>query len=435
LIRSILIPLLFLWLLLAGHSQPSESSLPQLLDLYKTEPANARLCQQIGVAYARANQFNRAAEFFRKALAIDPQSIPPAKNLATVLWFAGQKKESITLLRALEKRIPDDPVPQLYLGLDAYDGRDMESAAAHFDRAGTLASDNPEVFPVVVTTFLVTGRSQQAINILENRIAAGNADSQVYRWLGDAYDRQNLLRKAWDAYSKAISKAPKAEENYLALAAFSIEHRNASIARDVLRRGLSQLPGSPKLMLETGLTWALEGHFDQAKTAFHQASSLDSHWSLPLLALGITDLETGDVDDAAEVFRQAKQVAPGDYRCYYFHALSLNRSQTNEKALLRSQAIEELHQAVALDPSRSQPRVALAQNELSAGNAAAAEAQLREAIRLDPTEPSALYKLALLCRREGKKQEADRLFAAFESSKKKADADENEFILLSQTVR
>jgi tetratricopeptide (TPR) repeat protein len=427
--------LLLLQLALAGQPQQPDSSLPELLDRYKTEPANARLCQQIGLAYTKSNDFNHAAEFFRKALTIDPQNIPSAKDLGTVLWFAGQKVESAAIFRSLEKKTPADPVPQLYLGLHAYDLKDMERAAVHFDRAGALASDNPDVLPVVVSTFLVTGRAQQAIEILERRCAAGDRDPQIYRWLGDAYDRQNLPQNAWDAYSKAIATAPGVEENYLTLAAFAIEHKNASIARDVLGRGLVQLPGSAKLILETGLVWALEGNFDQAKKEFRQAGSLDPNWSLPLLALGITDLQTGDPGDAAEVFRRAKQIARHDYRCYYFHALALNRSQTSQSPAVRSQAIEELHRAIALEPTRAQTRVALAQNLMSAGLTAEAEAQLREAIRLDPTEPTAVYKLALLCKREGKKEEADRLLTAFASLKKKAGADENEFVLLAQNIR
>ncbi|HEX4170339.1 MAG TPA: tetratricopeptide repeat protein [Bryobacteraceae bacterium] len=431
-IRPILFPIVLLCLSLSALAQQSDSSLSELLDRYQAEPSNVRLCQQIALAYTKSNEFPQAAEFFRKALALDPQSIPSAKNLATVLWFAGQKNESITLFRSLEKKIPDDPVPQLYLALNAYDKKDMEPAALHFERAGAFASDNPEVLPFVVTAFLVTSRAHQAIDILQNRLKADNSDAQIYRWLGDVYDRQNLPQKAWDAYSKAIAAAPKSEENYLALAAFSIEHRNAAIARDVLGRGLAHLPGSAKLTLETGLVSALQGNFDQAKTEFRQASSLDPHWSLPLLALGITDLQTGDAEHATEVFQQARRVAPDDYRCYYFHALALNRSQSSST---RSQAIEELRHAIALDPNHVQPRIALAQNQLSSGNIAEAEAQLREAIRLDPSEPTALYKLALLCRREGKKQEADRLLASFQSLKKSAGADENEFVLLSQTIR
>ena len=69
---------------------------------------------------------------------------------------------------------------------------------------------------------------------MKNRIAGGGSDAQTYVLLGDAYDREELLGKAWSAYSEAIAHSPGAEENYLALAAFSIEHRNAALALDVL---------------------------------------------------------------------------------------------------------------------------------------------------------------------------------------------------------
>ena len=116
----------------------------------------------------------------------------------------------------------------------------------------------------------------------------------MYRWLGDAFHREDLPEQAWGAYSKAIAQAPADEDNYLTLAAFCIERRNAALARETLARGLAQLPGSAKLTLETGLVWALEGNFDQARKAFLQSSALDPKWSLPLLALGVTDLQTGN---------------------------------------------------------------------------------------------------------------------------------------------
>ncbi len=434
--RSALLSLFLVCCSLPGQPQQADPQLPLLLERYRTEPNSASLCQQIGIAYTRSNEFDKAGEFFRKALSIEPQNIPAAKNLATVLWFAGSKAESISLFHSLEKRIPADPVPQLYLGLGAYEHKDLEKAATHFERAGNLASDNPEVIPIMVPTFLATGRAKQAEKIVQKRIDTGGADAQMYRWLGDAFDREDLPEQAWGAYSKAIAQAPADEDNYLTLAAFCIERRNAALARETLARGLAQLPGSAKLTLETGLVWALEGNFDQARKAFLQSSALDPKWSLPLLALGVTDLQTGNSESAADVFRKAKQVAPDDYRCYYFHALALNRSSGSQSAASRTEAIQELQRAVKLDPSHAPPRVALAQNQLLAGRPAEAEAQLREAVRLDPAEPTALYKLALLCRREGKNEEADRLLATFESlKKKKAEIEENNFVLLAQAVR
>lgn len=365
---------------------------------------------------------------------MNPQRVAAQKNLATVLWFAGRKHESSAIFASLEKRIPNDPVPQLYLGLSAYEAKEMGRAAAHFERAGALGSDNPDVLPAVIDSYFSTGRYQQVSSILQGRIHLGDSSSQTYRWLGDAYDGQTLPKKAYAAYSKAIELEPRVAENYLALAGFSIEHANASFARDVLNRGLREVPGSAKLRLELGLAWALQGDFANAKKAFVDANEADRKWAMPLLALGVTGLQTGNAEQAADYFRKAKLLDPEDSRCYYLQALALSRTPRNEQAS-RTEAIAELRRAIALDPHNVKAPVLLAQLELSEGHPNEAESELREAIRIDPTEATALYRLALLCRKQGKTAEAERLLGEFRKLKAKTHDEENEYVLILKTVR
>ena len=106
------------------------------------------------------------------------------------------------------------------------------------------------------------------MSILSQHIASGNADSQVYRWLGDAYEGEHLPHQAFRAYSIAIEQQPEKEENYLALAGFSINHANLPYAREVLNRGLKRNGDSSKLLFELGLAWALEGDMDRSRETF-----------------------------------------------------------------------------------------------------------------------------------------------------------------------
>jgi tetratricopeptide (TPR) repeat protein len=406
-----------------------------LLDRYAADPGNALLCEQIGLAYTRLNDFGKAAIFFKKATDLNPERVSAAKNLGTVLWFAGRKQESAAVFASLEKRIPADPVPQLYLGLNAYDAKDMDSAAAHFERAGSLASENPDVFPVVLDSYLSAGRFELAASILKDRTRSGHHSSQTYRWLGDAYDGQLLPEKAYAAYIKAIEIEPNLPENYLALAAFSIEHANLPFAREILNRGLQQVPGSAKLKLELGLAWALQGNFDTAKQEFVDASASDAKWAVPLLALGVTELQTGNAEGAAENFRKAQRIEPNAYYCYYLHGLALTRTPRIHDSAVLAEATVELRRAVALDPKQSQPRALLAQTETLAGRTAAAEADFHEALRLNPKDTTALYRLGLLCRKEGKTAEAERLLAEFQRAKNKSHDEENEYVLILKTVK
>ena len=419
----------------ANATQPVDASLQALLNRHQVEPGNALLCEQIGVSYTRLNAFEKAAEFFREAIRLNPERIPARKNLGTVLWFLGQREESVAIFRVLAPLIPTDPVPQLYLALSAYDHKNLEMAAAYFEHAGTLASDNQETLPFVIESYLATGRFRYATQLLERRVAAGVSDSKTYRWLGEAYDGQAYPEKAFQAYTKAIEIGPTEAENYLALAGFSIAHANPSFAREVLSRGLQQTSRSPKLLLEIGLAWGTEGNFEKARQAFEDATMAEPDWPMPLLALGVTELQTGNAEHAAEYFYKAERAAPDDYRCYYLHALALNRSSASQNASARETAISELRHAIQLNPLNVQSRIALAQSEISDGRRGEADTELREALRIEPGEPTALYKLALLCRSQGKTQEAARLLKSFQRSKRKSHSEENEFVLILRTLR
>jgi tetratricopeptide (TPR) repeat protein len=414
--------------------QGRDAPLDSLLSRYQSEPENALLCEQIGLAYTRLNNFEDAAAYFRKAIALNPDRLPARKNLAVVLWFLGRRNESVSLFDALEREAPNDPVSQLYLGLSAYDAKNVEKAAAHFERAGALATDNPEVLPIVTESYIASGRSEAANHLLEQRVASGISDAQTYRWLGHAYDSLMKPEKAFQAYSEAIRLEPASDENYVALAAFSIHHANPAFAREVLERGLKQKPGSPKLLLELGLAWAIQGDFGKGRQFFADANTAESTWSLPLLALGVTDLQTGNAEQAAECFRKAQDLAPDDYRCYYLHATALERSNTNTDPSKRETEIADLRRAIKLDPQHARARVALAQAEVAGGSIKAAEAELRQAIRVEPSDPQAFYRLALVCRRQGKAQEAEQLLQTFERLKQKSHSEENEFVLILKTV-
>jgi Flp pilus assembly protein TadD len=283
-------------------------------------------------------------------------------------------------------------------------------------------------------SILTSNQFQRASRILEARTASADCPSEVYRWLAQAYDGEQLPDKAYAAYSTAIEKDPAAEENYLAFASFAIEHANLAYARDVLNRGLRQKPGSAKLLFELGLTSALEGDFQKARPEFVKASAADGRWPLPMLALGVVELQAGDAEAAAKHFRQAKEIAPNDYRCYYLHAMALNRSAKRDEADTRAEIISELRRALTINPKEPKALADLAQAELESGNKAAAETDLRRALRLNPSEPTALYRLGLLCRQQGKTAEAERLMRSFQESKQKTSDAQNEFVLILRTV-
>jgi len=482
-------------------------ALPLLLQIHQSEPNQAQVCLQIGVAYTELRQLAKAAEFYRKALKIDPRFLAARKNLATVLWFLNQKSESEREFQLVLKARPDDPVPHLYLGSLEYERQRFVNAKQHFEKAGDLALQNPEALPMVLESYLAThdmsvpsrllrqlqqagnpdpelifrcgllfGRYERydesikafekirdsypdhyalllnlgmaqlhgqqlkaAVQNFEEIIALNLAKTEVYLLLGEAYDRQGLPEKAYSAYAKAIESDPRAEEGYIALSNFASAHHNNEFALKTLNQGLQQNPGSARLLLQQGVIWALEGNVAESEESFVKASRSDTGWSLPVLALGITQLQAGDLREASDTFRQAIQKAPDDYRAEYFYALTLARAGAQGDPARRGELIATLRRAIALNPKDAESRVSLGQAYLAAGQVDEAAIELENAIQLDPENPTALYQLSIAYRKQGKIAAAQRVLRTFKETKAKLKEEEDQarkaLVQILKTVR
>jgi tetratricopeptide (TPR) repeat protein len=383
------------WLTLAAAAQQPGASLPALLQRFQVQPDDYRLCQEIGVAYTRSEQLDKAAEFFRKAVRLKPAFLPARKNLATVLWFLNHKQESEREFQALVKLLPNDPAPRLYLGLAAYDRKQYADAVAHLEKAGALALENPEVLPV----------------------------------LAEAYDRQGAPEKAHQMYIRVIALAPDSADAYASFAAFACAHRNNAFALRVLDQGLGRVPDSAKLWLERGIILALDGGQEQAEISFRKAGERHPQWSLPWLSLGIGQLERGQFVDAAASFRQAIAREPTDDRARYLLAAALKRDPKSQDEMVAA-----LRKALDLNGSNTRARVALAEFYSASDRLAAAIAELETAVARDPGNAAALYQLGLAYQRQGKVEKSRQTLREFQKAKARMREDETELVQILKTL-
>jgi superkiller protein 3 len=410
-------------------------ALPLLLRLHQSQPGNWRICHQLALAYTQLQQLEKAQEFYRKTLSINPGFLPARKNLAIVLWFLGRKQESELEFRPLVKALPGDPVPHLYLGLAEYERKHFSKAKGHFEKAGELAFDNPEVLPIVLETYLATKDASIPSGLmkqLERVKEAASTRPEMYLMLGEAYDRQGMPEKAYESYGKAIELDPQSEQNYLALASFASAHRNNEFALKILDQGLQRIPGGPKLLLQQGLVYALQGNLNQAEDSFLKASRADPKWSTPLLALGVSQLERGNLDEAASNFRSAAKVAPEDSRPQYLYATAVTRMGDSSR---QEEVISSLEKAIALGPNDPEPRVSLGQAYAAADRIDDAVAQFEKALQIDPNNSAALYRLGLAYRRQGKKEAAQRLLQKFKEVRAKEKEEKSVAVQILKIVK
>ena len=429
-------------------SAQAQANIEPLLERWRSNPADWQQANQVALAYTEAQQFENAAAFYRKVLAINPGWVPARKNLGVVLWYANRKAESEKVFRSLLTVLPKDPVPHLYIGLALWEKQDYARAKLHFEQAGSLAAENPEVLPAVVETNLETGGDAIVPAVI--RFAHKTADGRLALKLAEIFNRfvkyqatidllegkfpttpeaNELLAKAWDGRNqpdrafailkKVIEQDPGREKGYVNLAAFASEHQNREYALEVIGKGLKRNPSSAVLHLMQGLLLALTGEKEKADQSLRRAGEADPKWSAPLLALGVMHLESGEAEAALTDFRAAIRLSPRDPHGYYFAALALNRSSEQN----RPEAVKLLRQAVAIDAGDLPSGVLLGQLLTASGDTNGGIAQFERVLRSHPQNKSSLYQLGLAYRKLGQTARSRKYMAAFRDSKGKGDED------------
>jgi tetratricopeptide (TPR) repeat protein len=438
----------------------ASGDLEPLLLQHRAQPSDWKLCNQIAMAYTQAQQFDAAASFYRKVLLLNPAFVPARKNLGVVLWFADRKSEAEKIFRGLLTVIPQDVVPHLYVGLALYDRRQFAEAKRQFSQAGDLALQNPETLPVVVDTYLSAqdesivphalqfshetsdsglavklaavfnrhGQYQATVKILENKPAL---EPDGFAVLAEAWEKQNKPERAFEILAEAIAAHPDQEAGYTTLAAFASAHHNDAYALKIVEQGLERNPGFAVLLLQRGLLTAFAGDREAARKNFRAANQAKPQWSLPLLALGIVELEAGQMVQAGEVFQDAIRVAPDEARGYYFSALAQSRRAEPDRA----DALKMLRKALAIDPNHTSSRVLLGQLEISVGRLQEGAAELERALRSDRTNKSALYQLALASRKLGRTAAAQKYMAEFTALKHQDEQDQTALVQIMKIIK
>lgn len=219
---------------------------------------------------------------------------------------------------------------------------------------------------------LAAGRVPQAIALLDQAIAAGNATPAHYAALGDARQQLGDHPAAVDAFAKAIAADPKAADAYRARAASYVQMKKWTEAIADLEHFAELAPqSSPEVVAER--VAALSGRVyealaaDRADDALRDAAhALDLAGENPaakataLVARGAVRRKRDQLDDAIDDFRAAAKLdadVAGRLKPALAEALFARGRARNEQAQqsgaakLFDAAIDDLTESITLAPS------------------------------------------------------------------------------------
>ena len=156
-----------------------------------------------------------------------------------------------------------------------------------------------------------------------------------------------------------------------------------------------------------GIAYLDQQQYDDALHAFEQVVRLRPDYKDGYINLGVTFIEWEKYAEAREPLEKALALKPDDARALYYLALVERRQRHSEAE------IADLEKVIAQYPNSRDARRELGISYYQQHRAADAMAQFKALQQIDPDDVAAHYNLAILYRRMGDKQQAEKEAALY----------------------
>jgi tetratricopeptide (TPR) repeat protein len=270
----------------------------------------ARIYYLRGRALLQKGDSSSAMTSFRRALGMDPKSVPIMLAIAEVYAAENKHGDSYHMLDQARAADPQSAEVLRHLVVEAM-------RAGHGEAAMQAGTDLQRVSPssddryLVATVMLQQKEFTPASHILEDYVSQRPQDAKAFLALGMAY--LSLLR-----YSEA---------------------------RKAVERSLQLDPNLAEAEYQLGLLESQQGNRQAAQEHWERAVALKPDHAGALFSLGTVYVEGGDLAKAQSAFEHSLAADPSNMKTEYNLALVLNKLGKSEEAKVHFERYRKMQEA------------------------------------------------------------------------------------------
>ena len=378
-----------------------DDALALLQEMEKRDPENGAIAERITLDYARAGRFGEAEKRAREQATRRPENRPIRRLLASVLFEKGDVSGGERILQDLLKADPDDDAARRALAGELLRERRFAEARPMLEeslrRAGADpkgAADRQWAQVELGYLFYLQKDYAAAKKILEPSVSEAAANPRAARILlliaRDTEDFAYGLAKA-----RTAASADKDNAEWIASVA---EFQFRSGDRKAAMESLERLAASrePERALAAADAYARLKEYAPAARVARDAVKRFPESAEARFRLGSSLEREGGFADAEKVFLELLQMRPNDAAAQnYLGYMWADRGENLEKAH------EMLEKAVGREPRNGAYLDSLGWVYFRLGRLEAAQANLTEAHRREPDDPTIEEHLGDLSERQG----------------------------------
>jgi tetratricopeptide (TPR) repeat protein len=452
-------------LVLMGKPQEAIEALRRALEL---DPAFWVAQRELGIVYWSQNLKEQAAQQLEPIIALHPDDGAVNVILAQYKFERADYAQALLYLSRVPAQVAADARLSLMVGEAQLKTGQVAGAGATLERLvgrkgltneqgfelawmlgqaklfkpaievfNQLPADYPDEFRHnygLALAYFGTGEYDKCIATLDVLVAHGNTRPEAFSLLGVAEEKSGHTKEAYDAFRRGILANPADSLNYLNIATLACGHLSYDLAIEILTSGIARIPNSHELFLSRGIANTLGGQFAQAQQDYNQAIGLAPSDAGSYLAMGLSQLEAGDLDRAIQSFVNSSARDSKDAVSYYFTAEALIQKGVSPGTAAFDQAKQAADRAISLDPGFAYAYRDRAKLELHANETDQAIIDLEHARAADPKSSSILYLLGQAYQRKGRTSEAKELLAQVAGAKVQEDREYQRDFLTQELV-
>lgn len=298
------------------------------------DPENTWYIQELAYMYFERSDYSNALVRFEQLLDIEPQNVDWLYGYAEVLVKSGRKKEAIQALNRMENRIGKFS----QFALQRYDlymkMKDEQSAEQELLRAKTNFPKDANVIAYLVDHYFKTKNTEKGVSMLKELVVADPDNGRAHLALADIYQQRGNMEKAneeLNAAFRSISLDVKTKVNIMNSvreSSFKIDE----VMYELLDILVTTHPNDALVFMTQG---------DYLLAAKDEAGALDAYrkslelnpseyavWNQVLLM----EYQEGEFDELYAHSKECKELFPTMPTVFLIHGVSSNQLKKYDEA-------------------------------------------------------------------------------------------------------
>ena len=325
--------------------------------------------------------FGKVIQNADEILRYDPGNMMAQTLKSTALISSGNTAQARTEIEAALKKTPNSADLQYQLARVNLGERKYAEAEASFKKLHEQFPADNRPLMGLIATYQLTGRSDQAIQLLESELKKSPQRMDLQYTLANSLSMAGQVDRAIPIYQNLIDKNPNSTDLYMRLGELLRRKGQPDKSIELLQKGLQINPNDAAVKLQLAMTYEQLGRRKDAKPLYEAIIKVQPDNFIALNNLAFIMAEEGtDLDQALTYAQRAKQRVPKN------EDIADTLGWIYIKKNLSDDAIRILQDLVAQKPNNALYRYHLAMAQFQKGDKVKARQSLQDALTKSPSK-------------------------------------------------